>query len=206
MGKVGERNEGRVPSIDSRGIARPALSPVSQRGRLSSLLALLLLAAVALRLADAALSMAIGAPRGVVRHETVEAAEQALGVRIALPVAASRDLEATPAEILTTREPVATVSIAWRHRTTGEISCRLVQVLSSREAVPEWILPSGRLFDRRRIDFAGGSVVLRQLELDGRRPWDEIEWPLGARWFVLRWQGPPAEFVRMAESIPMAGP
>lgn len=169
--------------------------------RLWPALVVLALAAGGLRLLDAAVSLAIGAPRGVIRHETVEEAEQLLGRSLLLPSQLPEDLVSPPVEVLRSEHPTAAVSVGWRHRASHRIACRLVQSFPASETVPERLLPWGQLFDRRRIDLRGETVVLRQLEVPGDGSWDEIEWSAAGRRMVLRWRGPADVYVRMAESI-----
>lgn len=169
--------------------------------RLRSAVLLCLSAAVLLRLADALLSLAIGFPRGVVRHASLEAAEEALGARLPRPRWLPSDLEGSPSEILTAREPPFSASLGWRNRRSGRVTCRLAQSFRATEPPSEQLFPAGRLFDRRRVDIAGQSVTLDQLEVPGEGSWDEIGWSVRDRNFVLRYRGPARELVRLVESI-----
>ncbi len=157
--------------------------------------------AASLLVLDALPWLLSGLVRGVRAERSVEAAETALGAKLLLPVYFPDAYRWPPASIRTVSRPARAASLAFAPHRAGAEPVLFVQSLDGDASLPESLLPAGKEFHRVSFDLDGTPAVMTDLLLPPDGTFHDVTFVVAGRRVVFRFQGDPAEVLKMARSL-----
>lgn len=160
----------------------------------------LLGAALFLRALDETAVRALGHPRGITRHQRLDAAEARLGGRLLLPAYFPDDLAWPPSQVLSAGTPAA-VCLGFRGRPDGRLRAWLCQAAPGRTTIPELLLAPAPAVGEQSLLVHGQPARIRTLRGDSGEAWQDLAFVEDGRSVVLRFQGNTDRMLRLAESL-----
>lgn len=157
--------------------------------------------AASLLVLDAVPWLLSGLVRGVHAERSVEAAETALGAKLVLPVYFPDAYRWPPASIRTVSRPSRAASLVFASHHAGVEPVLFVQSLDGDVSLPDSLLPAGKEFHRISFDLDGIPAVMTDLLLPPDGTFHDVAFVAVGRRVVFRFQGDPAEVLKMARSL-----
>jgi len=170
-------------------------------GLVGSLALVLLTLGVVLRALDALPGLVSGERAGIVRFQSVEGAERALGERIYLPAFFPDTLNWPPASIRVFAGPPKAAAVAFSARDGRSTRLVLYQAPGAGESIPMALMPAGRVLHKTDVTMPDGSAVLFRLELPGGLIGNDLVWYRAEETLALRYVGPADELMLIARSL-----
>lgn len=140
-----------------------------------------------------------GEPRGVRRVVSVEEAERYLHARVFLPSFFPDTYRWPPSSVHVTRDDGGAVVLAFEAR-DGTPALLLAETVSGMAEVPARLLPESAVIQKQRAALSGDGTLSRIVSEDGTL-WNQLEWTLAGRRFLMQGKGSSEVLVRMARSI-----
>jgi hypothetical protein len=158
--------------------------------------------AASLLVLDAVPWLLSGLVRGVTEHRSVEAAETALGAEFLLPVYFPDKYLWPPVAIRTVSKPARAASLAFAPLRAGVETVLFVQSLDGDVPLPDSLFPAGKEFHHVDFDLDGAPARMTDVLLPPDGTFHDIALLAAGRRVVFRFQGDPAEILKMAKSLP----
>jgi hypothetical protein len=158
--------------------------------------------AAALLVLDAVPWLLSGLVRGVTAQPSVEAAETALGTKLLLPALSPASYRWPPEAIRTVSRPFRAASLLLAPTAAGISPLLFVQSLDGDAPPPDVLLPAGKEFHRAPFDLDGTPAVMTEVLLPPDGTFHDVSLSAGGRKVVFRFQGDPAEVLKLARSLP----
>ena len=155
--------------------------------------------AAALATLDAVPGWMHGEPRGIRRAATVEEAERRLQAKVLLPAYFPDTLRWPPAAVRFTRDEGGAVALSFDGQ-DGAPALVLAETVGAGAALPDALLGRRAVIQRQSAPLGDGAELARVVAEDGTL-WNQLEWTLGSRRFVLRGRGSLDDLIKMARSI-----
>jgi len=168
---------------------------------LVALAAVLGAAGLSLRALDAVPRLVTGEHRGVVRYQSIDGAEQALGVRLFVPAFFPDTLQWPPSSVRVFAGPPACAALAFDGRDGEPARLVIYQAPGPRASIAMALMPSARALLRTEVDLSLGSATLVRVELADGRIGNDLIWYRPDETLALRYDGPADELVRIAHSL-----
>ncbi len=181
------------------------LPPRGLAGFLGRYIAVVTAAAAALLVLDAVPWLLTGAGRGVVTHRSVEEAERALDATLLFPAYFPRVYFWPPASVKTSTWPVRAAALLFRPATGAVGPLLFVQTVDGDGPLSEQLLPAGREIHRVDFDLEGTPARMSDVILPPDGTFHDITLAAKGRRVVFRFQGDPAEVLKMAASLGRRG-
>jgi len=159
------------------------------------------LAAVSLRALDAVPRLVMGERPGVVRYQSIEGAERALGVRLFVPAFFPDTLRWPPSSIRVFAGPPAGAALAFDGRDGEPERLVIYQAPGPRASIAMALMPSARVLLRTEVDLSGGSATVVRVELANGQVANDLIWYRPDETLALRYDGPADELVRIAHGL-----
>jgi hypothetical protein len=168
-------------------------------------LGVMALTATALAALDRLPSLVAGTPPGVREFGSVEAAEQALGVRVWLPPRLPGTLRWPPDRVESDAGATPTVAVQFAGRDAGDSRVVLCQSVGTTPvAPPESLLPAGRTLETAEVRVGGRPASLARVLGEDGRVRHELRWDVGPRRLTLRSDGPVEDLLRLSDGLGQA--
>ena len=158
-------------------------------------------AALALRALDAVPRLVTGEHPGVVRYQSIDGAEHALGVRLFVPAFFPDTLRWPPSSIRVFEGPPACAALAFDGHDGESERLLLFQAPGARASIAMALMPSARVLHQAQVDLAVGSATLFRVELADGRTGNDLIWYRPDETVALRYEGAADELVRIAHSL-----
>jgi hypothetical protein len=156
-------------------------------------------AATALVTLDAVPTWLHGEPRGIRRATTVEDAERRVQAKVFLPAYFPDTLRWPPSSVRFTRDEGGAVALSFLGA-DGAPALLLAQTTGGGGSIPEGLLGRRAVIQRQAAPLGDGAELARIVAEDGTL-WNQLEWGVGGRRYVLRGRGSLDDLLRMARSI-----
>lgn len=175
--------------------------PGDLAGLLGRYIAVVTAVAAALLVLDAAPWLLTGAGRGVVIHRSVEEAERALDATLLIPAYFPRAYSWPPASVKTSTWPVRAAALLFRPAAAAVRPVLYVQTVNGDGPLSEQLLPAGREIHRVDFDLEGTPARMSDVLLPPDGTFHDVTFAAKGRHVVFRFQGDPAEVLKMAASL-----
>ncbi|MFI5182498.1 MAG: hypothetical protein ACHQPI_14015 [Thermoanaerobaculia bacterium] len=158
--------------------------------------------AAALLVLDAVPWVLSGLVRGVTAQPSMEAAEAALGGKLLQPAYFPDAYVWPPTAIHTMSRPARAAALVLAPARAGASTVLFVQSIDGDTPLPEALLPAGKEFHRSSFDLDGSPAVMTEVLLPPDGTFHDVSFTVAGRRVVFRFQGDPAEILKMARSLP----
>ncbi len=163
------------------------------------LVALMVAAALLLRLIDSTPSLLTGLPRGVVRLHSVAALEHVLGNRVPAPAYFPASLAWPPDDIrMFQRQSVA---LWFRQRPTNEIWFVQAMAPAGSSAIAPEVMAPGVILQSEPALLSGAPALVQRIRDTNGVVWHQILWRTNRHLLLARSRGSLDELMRMAASM-----
>lgn len=163
--------------------------------------AVVLVAALLLLALDALPRVAGGEARGFKRFDSIETLEREASTKLYLPAYFPLSIGWPPASVRLFSLPPRAAILTFHDTASGEETLVLCQTLDGRGDLSRFVPGRTKVLHEATIDLAGRQARLSRFVLTGDSPVHELAWESEDRSFLLRYTGPPATLMKMAESL-----
>lgn len=160
-----------------------------------------LVAALALLTLDALPRVAGGERRGFQRFDSTEVLEREASASLHLPAYFPVSIGWPPAAVRLFVLPPRVAILTFEDTGSGAETLAFYQTLDGKGDLSRFASGRTRLLHEATVDLAGRPARLSRFVVTGDRPVHELAWESKDRSFLLRYTGPPATLMRMAESL-----